>query len=261
MDRRQSATVEIGRRQTLTADVTHGQLRLDRGAKRPSGRIRRLPVTFSSGSGGSITRRSRRLSSRRQRPGYLHFPGRRFSGGTVTVTRRSTASRSQTDITVDVPRPSPAPAVATGEQNLPFNFSVTTTGIPRPSLCRSRMCKTRLRESIPGRRQQALAFTGTPTASAPPPLRSLLQWRSPNATQELHSDCGPAASFRQHQQHHFIAGTPGSFSVTNHGRCRRFDVAVSNIQSAIPGVNIPANGTGTIAITGTPTVRCLHLYD
>src|SRR5207302_7813901 len=46
---------------------------------------------------------------------------------------------------------------------------------------------------------------------------------------------------------------PYNRTLTAGGGIGNKTVVVTNIQNAIPGLNVPANGTNTLVITGTPT--------
>jgi CSLREA domain-containing protein len=255
MDAASPATVEIGQTSTLTADVTHDSSGSTAALSGHLAVFDDLPVTFSSASGGSITTTQPAAfvpGGSGQATSTFRAGG---SGGTVTVNATFDGVEVSTDITVDVPPSITSTSSATGEQNLPFNFSVTTTGYPTPiTLSVSNVQNPIAGINIPSSGTGTLAFTGTPTASGTSTFTiTASNGVSPNATQNFTLTVVPPPSFSSTSSTTFIAGTPGSFSVTTTGGVGALTLAVSNIQSAIPGVNIPANGTGTIAITGTPT--------
>jgi hypothetical protein len=59
----------------------------------------------------------------------------------------------------------------------------------------------------------------------------------------------------------FYSNVAGSFAVTTSpGFPGAATLAVSNIQNAVPGVNLPASGTGSITISGTPTATGIETF-
>jgi large repetitive protein len=50
-------------------------------------------------------------------------------------------------------------------------------------------------------------------------------------------------------------------SISTSGGTGAVTLAVSNVQNAVPGLNVPSSGTGTLAVTGTPTATGTETFE
>ncbi len=193
----------------------------------------------------------------------LHITGLPTSAGTETFTVTATDSASDTStvtyfVTVN-PAPNPAitlsPAPLRGDTvNTAYDQTITASGGTGTVM----LAVTNIQHAIPGLTIPSsgpgfLNITGTPTATG-------TETFTVTATDTLGATATTAYSITVDGAAITLSNIPADTvgvaynqSITASGGTGTITLTVSNIQNPIPGLTIPASGTGSLHITGTPT--------
>jgi len=179
------------------------------------------------------------------------------TGGLRTVTATDTVNSSITGTsgTISVDQApaftSAASDTTTVGSSTPFTF--LTTGYPTPTLSYSGTLPSGI--GFTAKTGGSATLTGTPAAGTGGsyPL-TITATGSTVVTQNFTLTVVPAPVFTSANSTTFEQALNGSsFTVTATGSPSPVTLAVSNIQNAVAGVNVPSSGTGSLTISGLPT--------
>ena len=146
----------------------------------------------------------------------------------------------------------------TFEVNLAGSFSITTSpGFPTNA---ATLTISNIQNAVPGINLPSsgtgsITISGTPTA----PGTETFTTSATNSAgltappQNFTLTVVPHVSVSPSNCPTFIESTPASCTLTASGGVGVITLSVSNVQNAVPGLNVPGSGTGSIAISGTPT--------
>ncbi|MGD0681438.1 MAG: Ig-like domain repeat protein [Terracidiphilus sp.] len=138
------------------------------------------------------------------------------------------------------------------------SFSITTSpGYPGPAT----LSVTNVQNAIPGvtipsSGTGTISITGTPTATGTETFTiTATNGAGLTASQNFTLTVDQPPAFTSASSTTFEVNVAGSFSITTSPGfpTNAASLAVSNIQNVVPGVTVPASGTGSITISGTPT--------
>jgi len=110
--------------------------------------------------------------------------------------------------------------------------------------------------NVPSSGTGSITINGTPTGSGVETFTiTATNGAGLQATQDFTLTVNQAPSITSASSTTFTTGTAGSFSITSSPGfpATAATLAVSNVQNAVAGVNVPSSGTGSITINGTPT--------
>ena len=146
----------------------------------------------------------------------------------------------------------------TFEVNLAGSFSITTSpGFPTNA---ATLTVSNIQNAVPGINLPSsgtgsITISGTPTAPGTETF-TIMATNSAGLTappQNFTLTVVPHVSVSPSNCPTFIESTPASCTLTASGGVGVITLSVSNVQNAVPGLNVPGSGTGSIAISGTPT--------
>jgi hypothetical protein len=228
---------------TLTASLTTNS-NGDTGVTAPSG----AGVTFG-GTLGSANPTSGTLSGGQATSTFTAGSTGGTGSGTATVDNQTVSAT----IDIDLPPSFTTASSTTGNVNVALNFNVTATGYPSPALTVSNLQNAIPGVIIPASGTGTITLSGTPTATGTCTFTvTATNGVSPDATQNFTLTVDQSPSITSANSTTGEQGVALNFSVTATGYPSPA-LSVSNLQNPIPGVIIPATGTGTITLSGTPT--------
>jgi uncharacterized repeat protein (TIGR03803 family) len=235
----QADTVNIAYNQTITASGGSGTLTLT--VSGVSGSIPGLTIP-ASGTGNLV------FSSTPTATGTVSF--------TVTATdglgAMSTGSYS---ITVN-PSLTLSPTTLPGDTiNTPYSQTITTSGgTGTATLSVSGLTGAIPGLTVPSSGMGTLVFSGTPTATGTVSFTVTATDSVGAVTSATYSiTVNPALSLSPGTLPADTANVPYNQTITTSGGTGTVTLTVSAVNGAIAGLNLPANGTGSLTISGTPT--------
>ena len=108
--------------------------------------------------------------------------------------------------------------------------------------------------TVPANGTGSLAITGTPTAAGTETFAvAITDSLGATTKQDYSITVNPALSLAPATLPADTAGLAYDQTITASGGTGTLTLAVSDIQGAIPGLTVPANGTGSLGLSGTPT--------
>jgi hypothetical protein len=202
-------------------------------------------------------------------PGLI-VPASSVNTLTITGTPTATGTETFTVTAVDVPGISmsktysitvnPAiqispPTLAADTINIPYSQTITATGgTGDKSLAVSNIAGAIPGLVVPSGGTTTLAITGTPTASGTETFTVTATDAAGGTTTTNYSIVvNPAIAFSPTTLAQDTANVAYNQAITAVFGTGNKTLSVSNIQNAVPGLNVPAGGTNTLTITGTPT--------
>ncbi len=192
--------------------------------------------------------------------GSLTITGTPTTTGTETFTLMVTDSNGATigpitySFIVSPPLTLSPTTLPADTQSVPYNATITASG----GIGTTTLAVSNIQGAIPGLNVPpsgtgSLTITGTPTAAGTETFTVNANDTGGGLVSTYSITVNPAVSFSP-------ATLPGATvsvayfqTITSHGGTGTVTLAVSNIQNAIPGLSVPASGTGNLGITGTPT--------
>jgi hypothetical protein len=171
----------------------------------------------------------------------------------------NTPGQAVAAITIDVP-PSITSASSTAfVEGTAGSFSITSSpGFPTTTATIevSNVANAIAGVNLPSSGTGSITINGTPTGSGVETFTiTATNGAGLQATQDFTLTVNQAPSITSASSTTFTTGTAGSFTITSTPGfpTSTATLQVSNVANAIPGVNLPSSGTGSINIGGTPT--------
>jgi hypothetical protein len=208
-------------------------------------------VNLPSSGTGSIT-----LSGTPTATGTETFTTTATNGAGLTATQNFT-------LTV-VPHvsisPSSCPAITL---NTPTSCSLTASGgVGTSTLTVSNVQNAVAGLNVSGSGTGAITIGGTPTATGIETFTiTATDSLGGTSVQNYTLTVDQAPAFTSANNTTFTVNTAGTtFGITATGFPAPVTLAVSNVQNAVPGINVPSSGTGTLTISGTPTATGIETF-
>jgi hypothetical protein len=171
----------------------------------------------------------------------------------------NTPGQAVAAITVDSPPTISSANSTTFTTGTAGSFSITSTpGFPTTAatLEISNVANAIPGVNLPSSGTGSISISGTPTGSGVETFTiTATNGAGLQATQDFTLTVNQAPSITSASSTTFVTGTAGSFTITSTPGypTTTATLQISNVANAIPGVNLPSSGTGSISITGTPT--------
>ncbi len=192
--------------------------------------------------------------------GPLTITGSPSSAGTVTFTVTATDQASHSTQTTYAITVNPAvqlsPATLTaGTQGAGYNQKISAAGgTGNLTLAVSNVKNAIAGINLPASGTGSLQITGVPTATGTETFTVTATDQLGATTSASYSiTVNPAVTIGPPSLAPGVINTNYSQTIATSGGTGTISLSVTNVQGAIPGLVVPAGGTGTLQITGTPT--------
>jgi hypothetical protein len=179
----------------------------------------------------------------------------------ITITASNGVSPAATQsftLTVNQPPAITSAGNATFTAGTAGSFTVTATGNPTPTVSETGTLPSGVTFS-------GGTFSGTPATGSGgsyPFTITASNGVGANATQTFTLTVDQAPAFTSANSTTFTTNAAGSFSITASPGypTNAATLVVSNVLNAVPGVNLPSSGTGSISVGGTPTAPGVETF-
>jgi hypothetical protein len=167
-----------------------------------------------------------------------------------------TQAQIQSDMNTPISSLSLSPSTLPADTiNTPYNQTITTAGgTGTVNLVVSNIQNPIAGLNVPSSSNDPLTITGTPTATGTETFTVTATDQNGNtATTSYSITVNPAVTLTPGTLPGGTAGNAYNQTITASNGTGNKTLAVTNIQNAIPGLNLPGSGTNTLTINGTPT--------